>query len=44
LSLAGSGGQTRPRGEVSTSLAGPVMVVPNAASTSLLTTPFHIAP
>jgi hypothetical protein len=44
LSLAGSGGHTNPRGEVSASFAGPVMVVPKAASVSLLIRPFHIAP
>ena len=44
LSPWDSGGQTMPRGDVSSSFAGPVMVVANAASTSLLTMPFHIAP
>jgi hypothetical protein len=44
LSFFGRGGQIRPRGEVSASFAGPVMVVAKAASTSLLIRPFHIAP
>jgi hypothetical protein len=36
LSSAGRGGQMMPRGDVSTSLAGPVMVVAKAASTSVV--------
>jgi hypothetical protein len=44
LSLWGNGGQMMPRGDVSSSFAGPVMVVAKAASTSLLIMPFHIAP
>ena len=41
---AGVCGHIRPRGEASSSRAGPEMVEAMAASTSLLTMPFHIAP
>jgi hypothetical protein len=44
LSEAGAGGYIRPRGEASTSFAWPEMVEAMAASTSLLSMPFHIAP
>src|SRR4026208_1448508 len=44
LSAAGVGGNTMPRGEVSTSLTWPEMVDAIAASTPLLTLPFPPPP